>query len=62
MSKECRFCGESYSNEELQELKEMGEEFCRKPFICPDCWDGFQRLDLEDQEKALFSMEGRDER
>lgn len=53
--RKCKMCGDSYSSEELRELREMGEEYNRSPFICPDCWDRYQRLDSEDQMKLLLN-------
>ena len=50
----CKRCGEEYSAEDLRELKEMGENYNKSPFLCPDCWDDFQRLDLEDQRDLLL--------
>lgn len=44
----CKMCGDVYSAEDLRELREMGEEYNRKPFLCPDCFDEFNRLDSED--------------
>lgn len=51
----CKICGDEYSKEDIRELKMMGEDFNRFPFICPDCWDEFQRLDSEDQMKLLLN-------
>lgn len=53
----CRNCGEEYTAEELRELREMGEEYNNSPFLCPDCWDEFQRLDSEDQLRYLLKEE-----
>lgn len=51
----CKICGDEYSKDDIRELKMMGEDFNRFPFICPDCWDEFQRLDSEDQMKLLLN-------
>lgn len=50
----CKNCGEEYTSEELRELRDMGEEYNKSPFLCPDCWDEFQRLDSEDQLRYLL--------
>ena len=49
----CVRCGDEYNAEDLRELREMGEEYNKEPFLCPDCWDDFHRLDSEDQLKYL---------
>lgn len=51
----CKICGEGYSKADIRELKLMGEDLNRLPFICPDCWDDFQRLDSEAQMELLFN-------
>lgn len=53
----CKRCKDVYDSEELIELRQMGEHYNKEPFLCPDCWDEFQRLDSEDQVKYL--VEGR---
>lgn len=58
----CKMCGDVYSVEDLRELREMGEEYNRKPFLCPDCFDEFNRLDSEDQMELLLSDFRRAER
>ena len=47
----CKYCGEEYTFEELQELRKMGEHFIFKEdmIICPDCYDRIQRSTLEEQ-------------
>lgn len=52
----CRFCGETYSKEDLRELREMGEPYSldRTDFICPDCYDAFSRFTPEKQIKELL--------
>lgn len=51
----CKMCGDVYSAEDLRELREMGEKYNRKPFLCPDCFDEFNRLDSEDQMELLLN-------
>ena len=53
----CRLCGESYTAADLKELREMGETYHREKgcFLCPDCWDAFQRLALERQVEILIN-------
>ena len=53
----CRLCGESYTAADLKELREMGEVYHREKgcFLCPDCWDNFQRLPLERQAEILIN-------
>ena len=50
----CTRCDEAYSANDIKELIDMNEGFCMRPFICPDCWDDLQRLDLEDQLDLLL--------
>ena len=52
----CMFCEEKFTGVELKELKEIGEKYARTKhgFICPDCYDNFGRLSLEEQLLALF--------
>lgn len=52
--KKCVSCGQTYTNEELKELKEAGEPIGMNPFLCPDCFDDFQKMNLEDQ--LIFLM------
>lgn len=52
--KRCVKCGDTFSGEEISELQAEGERFSFHPFICPDCYDNFQRKDLEDQFKQLM--------
>lgn len=53
----CKRCGEVYTEDDLRELREMREPYSKEPFLCPDCYDEYQRLDSEDQIKYL--VEGR---
>lgn len=58
---ECSMCGEPFTADEIRELAEMGEafQFCDGKFLCPDCFDTYSRLSLEDQlETALHMREG----
>lgn len=52
----CRFCGETFTQDELKDLRQMGERYHLSGgcFICPDCYDDFRRMPLEDQAKALL--------
>ena len=50
----CTCCKERYTGEEISELQAEGERFLFHPFMCPDCYDNFQRKDLEDQFKQLM--------
>ena len=54
--KKCMFCEDRFTDEELSELKEMGEKYwlTKTQFICPDCMDDLQRLTLEDQYRAII--------
>lgn len=54
MARICTKCGERYSEQEVSELKGWGERMWLDPFICPDCYDGLRRLDLEDQAAELL--------
>ena len=53
--KKCVFCGQIYTDEELKELKGAGEPTGMNPFLCPDCFDDFQKMNLEDQMIFLMS-------
>jgi|GEM_PF-2870310 hypothetical protein len=52
----CQKCGERFTDTDLQEFREMGEAFHREKgfFLCPDCWDDFQHLTLEEQMVYLW--------
>ena len=54
---ECVMCGETYTSDDLKELDDMGEHYHREEgcFLCPDCWDNFQRLPLEEQTKIAIT-------
>lgn len=45
----CSRCGEVFDEEEVAEWKSSKESFSMNPFLCPDCFDQLQRMDLEDQ-------------
>ena len=53
---ECVMCGETFTETDLTELREMGEVYHREKgcFLCPDCWDSFQRMDPEEQVKMAL--------
>ncbi len=55
MARMCTKCGEKYSEQEIAELKGWGERMWFGPFICPDCYDGLRRNDLEDQVADLLN-------
>lgn len=56
MKVKCLMCHEDFSDDDLQEFAELGEKYHIESasFFCPDCWDSFQRLDLEDRMKILI--------
>lgn len=53
----CQVCGEQYTADDLKELREMGERYYhdKSCFFCPDCWDDFQRLPIEEQTEKLLA-------
>ena len=53
---ECVMCGETFTETDLTELREMGEAYHREEgcFLCPDCWDSFRRMDPEEQMKMAI--------
>lgn len=53
---ECVMCGETFTEADLVDLREMGEAYHREKgcFLCPDCWDRFQRMDPEEQLKMAM--------
>lgn len=51
----CTKCGDKFTREEVRELKAEHEAFSIQPFICPDCYDRLQRLNLEVQFSILMS-------
>ncbi len=52
----CALCEEQFTDEDLEEMMEMGEVFHRESnyFICPDCYDDYRRMCLEDQLSTLM--------
>ena len=48
---ECTMCGDTFTESDLEEFQEMGEAYHREKecFMCPDCWDAFQRMPAEEQ-------------
>lgn len=52
----CLFCEDNFTEQDLTELKEMGEAYYleEKQLICPDCYDKLRRLPLEETMKALL--------
>lgn len=50
----CQQCGDRFTGEEISEMRAEHEQFSMHPFICPDCCDRLQRMDLEDQFKELM--------
>lgn len=53
----CARCGDIFTTADLNELREMGETYYLEKgcFLCPDCWDVFQRMSLEEQAQAAIS-------
>lgn len=53
----CARCGDIFTTADLNELREMGEAYYLEKgcFLCPDCWDAFQRMSLEEQAQAAIS-------
>ena len=49
MEKVCANCGDAFTETELTELRNMGEKCFDdgKCFLCPDCYDAFNREDPE---------------
>lgn len=50
----CVRCKDRFSSEEISEWRTEHEPFSTSPFMCPDCYDAFSRMDLEDQLTALL--------
>lgn len=52
----CCVCGEDFDESELLEFERCGEQYWQENgcFFCPDCWDDFKRMSLEDQAAALL--------
>lgn len=47
----CCICGDEFTKDSLNEMKEWGEEFYSdgEVMICPDCYDNFMLKDPEEQ-------------
>lgn len=58
----CVKCGEVFTPDEIREWKECGDAYSRQPFMCPDCYDRFQRMDLEEQFNDLIGGGSDDQR
>ncbi len=45
----CAMCGDTFTEADLADFEEMGEAYHREKrfFLCPDCWDDYQRMTLE---------------
>lgn len=52
----CTKCGDRYTGEEVNEWHSDGEAYSIRPFICPDCYDNFNRQPLETQIKQLIHL------
>lgn len=52
----CRMCGEDFTEADLDDFRDMGEEYHWENgcFFCPDCWDTFNRMSLEEQAAELL--------
>lgn len=53
----CSRCGEEFGSDEVEEWRKEKEKYSMTPFLCPDCFDALQRMDLEDQ--IHYLTEGR---
>lgn len=53
----CSMCGEREELAALVELREMGEAYHHEKgcYLCPDCWDAFQRMPLEQQLRVAIT-------
>ncbi len=60
----CARCGDIFTTADLNELREMGEAYYIEKgcFLCPDCWDVFQRMSLEEQAQAAIMGIGETEK
>ena len=52
----CASCKEVFTEDDLAFFKEVGEAYHREKglFLCPDCYDDFNRLTLEGQAAFLL--------
>lgn len=59
----CARCGDIFATAELNEFREMGETYYLEKgyFLCPDCWDMFQQMHLEEQARAAILGIGKTE-
>ena len=59
----CARCGDIFTTADLDELREMGEAYYleKSYFLCPDCWDTFQQMSLEEQARAAILSIGKTE-
>lgn len=59
----CARCGDIFTTADLNELREMGEAYYLEKgyFLCPDCWDMFQQMHLEEQARAAILGIGKTE-
>ena len=59
----CARCGDIFTTADLDELREMGEAYHLEKgyFLCPDCWDMFQQMHLEEQARAAILGIGKTE-
>lgn len=53
---ECVMCGETFTEDDLAELREIGEAYHREDgcFLCPDCLDSLRRMDPTEQLKMAI--------
>lgn len=53
----CVMCGDTFTEDGLKELDDMGERYHREDgcFLCPDCWNRFRRLDPEEQARIAIT-------
>ena len=51
----CRICGDAFTGEDVAHMGEFGDPYHYEngALICPDCYDRFSRLSLEDQMDTL---------
>lgn len=54
---ECAMCGDTFTEVDLAGFREMGEAVHREKhfFLCPDCWDTFRRMPLEEQARVAIT-------
>ncbi len=57
---ECTMCGDTFTETDLAEFQDMGEAYHREKecFLCPDCWDAYQRMPLEEQARVALTQGG----